>query len=450
MINKELLKEIIVSNEEFILNQVKGIIKREGIIFPDFSASLDVSENKRLPLHKVIILYGVRRSGKTYILYDLFKKYKDRALYLDFEDERLADFEIKDFEKLKEVFLELKPRLTGANRSEVKEKEMIFLFDEIQNIKGWERFCRRITERENIKVLVSGSSSRMMPLEIHTSLRGRAWSIEVTPFSFREYLLFKGMDIQNKNIIYGSKKALVKKHFSEYLKWGGFPEVSLLKSDFEKRKVIKEYLEAMFFKDLVERFNISNIPLLKMLTERLFSSFSSKFSLNAFYKQYKEKLPFSKDTLFSYYYYFLESMLIFETRKFAESSYKRLRNPAKVYLIDTGICKKVTSADRGRILENIVFCQLRRKGEEIFYFEEKKECDFIIKDEQGKLFPYQVTWELKEENKEREIKGLVEACQKLNVKEGVLFTYDEEGNEIAEGINIKITPVWKWLLRPSH
>jgi len=447
MINKELLKEIIVSNEEFILNQVKGIIKREGIIFPDFPDSLDAPENKRLNLHKVVILYGVRRSGKTYILYDLFKKYKDRALYIDFEDERLADFETKDFERLKEAFLELKSRFAGANGGEAKEKEVVFLFDEIQNIKGWERFCRRITERENIKVFVSGSSSRMMPLEIHTSLRGRAWSIEVTPFSFREYLSLKGMDIKDKNIIYGSKKALVKKHFSEYIKWGGFPEVSLLKSDFEKRKVIKEYFEAMFFKDLVERFNISNIPLLKMLTERLFSSFSTKFSLTAFYKQYKEKLPFSKDTLFSYYHYFLESMLIFEARKFAESSYKRLRNPAKIYLIDTGICKKVTSADWGRILENIVFLELRRKGDEIYYFAEKRECDFIVKDNQGKLFPYQVTLELKEENEEREIAGLVEACQKLNVKEGVLFTYDEEGSEIAEGINIKITPVWKWLLK---
>ena len=391
-----------------------------------------------------MILYGVRRSGKTYILFDLFKEYKDQALYVDFEDERLSDFEAKDFEVLKEAFLELKSYLVGKGKE--KERETIFLFDEIQNVEGWERFCRRITERENIKVFVSGSSSKMMPLEIHTSLRGRAWSIEVTPFSFREYLHLKDIDVDDKNIIYGSKRALLKKYFSEYIKWGGFPEVSLLKSDFEKRKVIKEYLEAMFFKDLVERFNISNIPLLKVLTERLFSSFSSKFSLNAFYKQYKEKFPFSKDTLFSYYHHFLESMLIFETRKFAESSYKRLRNPAKIYLTDTGICKKVTSADLGRMLENIVFWQLRRKGEEIFYFEEKRECDFIVKDDQGKLFPYQVTWELKEENREREIKGLIEACQRLNVKEGTLFTYDEEGSEITEGINIKIIPVWKWLL----
>jgi len=122
-------------------------------------------------------------------------------------------------------------------------------------------------------------------MEIHTSLRGRAWSTEVTPFSFREYLHLKGINPKDKKIIYGSKKALVKKHFTEYLKWGGFPEVSLLKSDFEKRKVIKEYLEAMFFKDLVERFNIT-------------------------------KNSFSKDTLFSYYHHFLESILVLEIKIF--------------------------------------------------------------------------------------------------------------------------------------
>jgi len=283
-------------------------------------------------------------------------------------------------------------------------------------------------------------------MEIHTSLRGRAWSIEITPFSFREYLRLKGINIKDKKIIYGSKKALIKKYFSEYIKWGGFPEVSLLKSDFEKRKVLKEYLEAMFFKDLVERFNITNIHLLKILTEKLFSSFSLKFSLTAFYKQYKEKFPFSKDTLFSYYNYFLESMLIFEIRKFSESSYKRLRNPAKIYLADTGICKKVTSADQGRVLENIVFLGLRKIREEIFYFDENRECDFIVKDNQGKLFPYQVTLELKEENREREIDGLTEACKRLKIKEGTIFTYDEEDSIVAEGIHIKIIPVWKWLL----
>ena len=430
MINRSILKDIIISNEEFISQNIKQIVKRENLSFPE-------------KLKKAVILYGVRRSGKTYILFDLFKKHKDRSLYLDFEDERLTDFEVKDFEGLKDIFLELKPELI--------DKELIFLFDEIQNIKGWERYCRRIVERENIKVFVTGSSSRVMPLEIHTSLRGRAWSTEVTPFSFREYLHLKGLNTKDKKIIYGSKKALVKKHFAEYLKWGGFPEASLLKSDFEKRKVIKEYIEAMFFKDLVERFNITNIHLLKVLTEKLFSSFSTKFSLTAFYKQYHQKFPFSKDTLFSYYNYFLESMLIFEIKKFSESSYKRLRNPAKIYLIDTGICKKVTSADWGRILENIVFLELRKKGDEIYYFAEKRECDFIVKNNtNGKLFPYQVTLELKEENEEREIAGLVEACKKLGLKKGTIFTFDEEDNRAIEDINIQILPVWKWLLLPSR
>ena len=425
MLKKEIFKEIIVSNEEFILNEVKDIVKREDIIFP-------------ARLNKVVIFYGVRRSGKTYILFDLFKKYKDNALYIDFEDERLNTCEARDFDKLKESFLELKPHLAG--------KENVFLFDEIQNVKSWEKFCRRVVERERSKVFVSGSSSKVMPMEIHTAMRGRAWNIEITPFSFKEFLSIKGVNINDKHFIYTSKKAMVKRYFSEYLKWGGFPEVVLLKSDIEKKKVIKEYLEAMFFKDLVERFNITNIFLLKSLTEKLFSSFATKLSLTAFYKQYKERFPFSKDSLFSYYNHFLESMLIFEVRKFSESAYKRLRNPPKIYLIDTGLSRKVTSDDIGRILENIVFLKLRKKSEEIFYYNDNRECDFIVK-ENGEFSAYQVTLELTEDNKDREIKGLVEACKKLDIESGTILTFDEEDKRTIEGIKIKILPVWKYLLQ---
>lgn len=426
MISKELLKRVIVSNEDFILNQVEGVVEREGLVLPD-------------KLNKVIIFYGVRRSGKTYVLFDLFKKYKDNSLYIDFEDERLADFGVKDFELLKDAFLELKPSLVN--------RKLVFLFDEIQNIKGWERFCRRIVERENIRVFVTGSSSRMMPLEIHTSLRGRAWSIEVSPFSFREYLRFKKINVNDKKFIYGAQKAVVKKYFSEYIRWGGFPEVLFLESEFRKKKIIKEYLDAMFFKDLVERFNITNIPLMKTLLETLFSFPGRKFSLTAFYKQYKEKFPLSKDTLFHYYDYFLESMLIFEIKKFSESPYQRLRTPAKTYLVDTGISRKIISDDSGRMLENMVFLELRRKGQKIFYFEGKNECDFIIERDNKKLFPCQVTLELNKDNESREIGGLIESCEKLRMKEGVIFTYDEEEDKKVHGVNVKILPVWKWLIK---
>lgn len=424
MISKHRLKEIIVSNEEFILKEIKRIVKREGLSFP-----------KRLK--KAVVFYGVRRSGKTFILFDFFKQYKDSSLYIDFEDERLSEFELKDFENLKESFLALKPHLIG--------KELVFLLDEIQDINGWEKFCKRAVERENIKVFVSGSSSKMMPSEIHRELRGKSWGIEVLPFSFREYLLSKDININDKSLFYGQKKVLIKKHFSEYMKWGGFPEVSFLESELEKRKLIKEYLNAMYFRDLVEKYNITNIPLLEGLKDKLFSSFSLKFSLTSFYNQYKDKFPFSKDLLFRYYKNFLQSLLVFEVRKFAESTYKRMRNPAKIYLVDNGLSRRVTSLDAGRLLENIVFLELRRKGYEVFYFEEKKECDFVIKDD-SKLFPIQVSFELTKENKEREIDGLVEASKWLGTKRGLMLTYDEEQDLNIDGIKIEVIPVWKWLL----
>ncbi len=426
MLSKETLKEIVVSNENFITKDIETIVERENIFLPP-------------KLNKVIVFYGVRRSGKSYVLFDFFKRHKDSALYVDFEDERLTDFEVKDFQRFKEAFLELKPHLSG--------KEMFLLFDEVQNVKGWERFSRRAVERENIKVFVTGSSSKMMPKEFHTSLRGRSWSIELLPFSFREYLRIKGIDLKDRSVVYGPKKPMLKKYFSEYLKWGGFPEVAFSISEFEKRKLIKEYLEAMFFKDLVERFDISNIHLLDSLREKIFSSFSLKLSLTAFYKQYKDKFPFSKDSLFLYYKHFLDSMLTFEVRKFSESPCKRLRNPAKIYLVDTGIAKRVTSADSERLLENIVFLELRRRGGEIFYFEEKRECDFIIRNDSTSLSAYQVVWELNEKNESREISGLIEACGFLGIKKGIILSFDEEEKRKIANVEIEIIPVWKWLLQ---
>lgn len=428
MINKKVLKEIIVSNEEYILNHVNKIIHRKGIHIPE-------------TLKKIVAFYGVRRSGKTFILFDIFKKNTDNSVYIDFEDDRLIDFTLSDFEKLKEAVFELKPYLI--------DKEIIFLLDEIQNVKGWEKFCRRAVERENIKIFVTGSSSKMMPSEIHTELRGRVWSIEVLPFSFSEYLLSKGIDPYNKELLFGKQKAIVKNYFLDYVRWGGFPEVSILESEFEKTKILREYIGAMFFRDLVERYQISNIPLLESLMDKLFSTFSMKFSLTSFYKQYKEKFPFSKDLLFRYYKYFLQSMLIFEVRKFAESVYKRMRNPAKIYLVDTGICKRFASQDIGRLLENVVFLDLKRRGFNTFYFEEKRECDFItIKD--NKPYPIQVCYDINNENRVREIEGLIETCKWFNIKEGEIITHDEEKDMELDGINIKITPAWSWLIKSTY
>lgn len=317
MITKSILKEIIVINEEFIDRNIISIVPRVYIPPPE-------------SLNKVVIFYGVRRSGKTFILYDFFKRYRDRALYIDFEDERLAGFQLKDFELLRSSFLELKPELIG--------KETVFLLDEIQHVPGWEKFCRRAIERENVKVFLSGSASKMMPFEIHTALRGRAWSMEVLPFSFKEYLGARGM------------------------------------------------------KDI------------------------------------------------------LQSMLVFEVRKYAESTYKRMRNPAKIYAVDTGLCRRVSSNDTGRLLENAVFLELKRRGLEIFYYEGGRECDYVTRSPNNQWMAMQVFFELNEQNTEREMGGLAEACEILGIKEGVVITNDEERELKADGIKVYITPAWKWMI----
>ena len=428
MVSLRQIKEVILSNEEFILHKVKKIFFRENIILPQ---SLD----------KTIVFYGIRRSGKTFLLYDLFQKNPDRSLYVDFEDDRLYGFKMEDFEKLKIGFAELKPHLL--------HERPFFLLDEVQTIKGWERFCRRAVEKEGLNVILSGSSSQIGPSEIHTALRGRVWGVEICPFSFREYCQALGFSEFLSKPLFGSRRLRFRNIFQDYLKWGGFPEVCLATSEMEKVQLLKDYYQAMFFKDLVERYRISNIPLLESLSDRLFSSFGLKFSLTPFYRQYRQRFPFSKDLLFQYYRHFLDSLLINEVRLFAESTYRRMRNPAKIYLIDPGLARKVSSEDLGRLLENVVFIELKRRGLEVFYFEEKRECDFITKNEKGQLEAIQVCYEFNEQNRVRETTGLVDACRYVGIKEGKILTLSNEEEFKQEGIRIAVFSVLDWL-RQNH
>jgi predicted AAA+ superfamily ATPase len=424
MISKNIIKEIILSNRAFILESVSGIVPRAAaeVVAPG----------------KTVIMHGIRRSGKTFILYDIFRRNRDAALYLDFEDDRLAGFTAADFLTVQDAFLELRPETAGR---------IVYLFDEIQHVEGWERFCRRVTERENAAVYVTGSSSKLMPLEVDTAIRGRAWSVAVFPFSFPEFLQLRMGRLDRNEILYGTGKVETKRLFAEYAKWGGFPETALAADPLDKTKLLKEYLRAMFFRDLVERYGMTNIALFDALADKLFSSFSTRLSLTAFYRQYKDLFPFSKDLLFQYFHNFEESMLIFAVRKFSESSYKRSRNPVKIYPADTGLCRRVASEDAGRILENVVFIELARRGGEVYYFEEKQECDFVVKDGEGAGFAaFQVCRELTDENRRRETGGLIAACRRLNVTEGTILTDDQEWEEEAEGIKISVRPVWRWLI----
>jgi len=429
MIHAEVFKEIIIENE--------GYIKSVGEIL---SREIDILTPESLRrLKKAAILYGVRRSGKSYLLFQIFKRYPDRSIYIDFEDERLQGIQAEDLERIWEAFLELKGE-------EIARKEGVILLDEIQNAPMWEKFVRRLAEKKGVAVYCAGSSSKITPKEIHTSLRGRIWSVEVLPFSFREFVLAKLGTNSPEKMIYGDKRVQIKRLFLEYIRYGGMPEVVFATNEFERRKIIREYLRSMYFRDMVERYNTTNIPLLDALWDQLFSSYGAKFSLNGFYKRYKNLISFSKDTLYTYYKYFLESMLVFDVKKFTESSYKRMRNPAKIYLVDHGLAKKTTSENLGRILENIVYVHLRRLGYDVYYLEEEEsECDFIARNEETSI-ALQITWHLNEDNKSREIGGLVTASKYTKAEKFVILTYDQEERIEVSGIEVEVIPAWKWLL----
>jgi len=237
---KDVLKRLIV---EFHESELPELIER----------NMDVD----LETRKIISIIGPRRCGKTYYLYYLMKKLiqqgvdKTRLLYINFEDERILPFSVKEFDLILEAYFELYP--------ENKGEEIYAFFDEIQNVDGWEVAVRRIYDGEKMRIFVTGSSSKLLSKEIATALRGRTISYELQPFSFLEILTAKGVEI-TPDLPYSSKRFYVKKLLDEYMKFGGFPEVVLEDNESTKIRILQEYLNTVFFRDLVVFQGISAYP----------------------------------------------------------------------------------------------------------------------------------------------------------------------------------------------
>ncbi|RLE45552.1 ATP-binding protein [Candidatus Woesearchaeota archaeon] len=356
------------------------------------------------------VLSGIRRSGKSTLLKQLMKKIKN-YYYFNFEDLRVVDFTIKDFEKLEAVF------------RENFEKSNHYFFDEIQNVPEWERYVRQKHD-EGKKIIITGSNASLLSKELGTKLTGRHLTFEVFPFSYKEMLKLKG-----------KKKSI--KTLKEYINKGGFPEY--LK--YEKTEILQELLKDILARDIIVRHKIKDVKTLKELTIYLLTNTGKVFSYNKLKETFKIK---STNTIISYISFLEDSFLIFTIPKFDYSYKKIIINPKKTYAIDTGLVKANTasfSSDDGRLLENAVFLHLRRKYKEIFYLKEKKECDFVIKEKNKITQAIQVCYELTEENKQREIEGLQEAMKKFNLKKGTIITMNQK-DKIN---NIEIKPMLEFL-----
>ena len=405
---------------QLIMEQRKIFEKNIHIVNRDFPKNIISSP-------KIIVITGVRRCGKSTLLRQLSKHYKNYS-YINFEDERLLDFTYRDFNNLLEIFLSFDP------------KSKTFFFDEIQVIEGWEKFTRRLFT-EGYKIFVTGSNATLLSSEIATSLTGRNLRIELYPFSLKEYLLFSKFEL--KKVFTTEEKAILSQHIKDYLYFGGFPEIAKSK-DFEE---LNQIYRDIIIKDLLVRFKIRDQKDFRELSLFLLSNVSKKIS----YNNLKNLLEFSNTSKVKNYVDFLrEAYLFFTINKYDPSVKKQIVNDKKIYAVDTGLVNSSSfqfSENRGSILENAVFLELKRRHGEIFYFEEKKECDFIIKSGRNITHAIQVTDNLSNPStRKREIEGLKFAMNRLNLDEGTIITFDTKEDIKEDDKKIQIIPYWKWLL----
>lgn len=401
MILKEVLKEVVIVQRQD-LEKLNIGIKREKL------ADIDLS----LPF--ATIISGIRRCGKSTLLKQASLKLRN-FYYLNFEDTRLLNFDVSDFIKLNEVFQEI----YGSSE--------YYIFDEIQNVNNWERFVRELLDKKK-KFLITGSNASLLSRELGTKLTGRHLITELYPFDYKEFLKYKKL---KKN----------KQSFDLYFKLGGFPEY--LK--YERVEILQQLLKDILYRDIVVRYNIRESNALEKLALYFVSNIGKEFS----YNNLKKMLDLgSVNSVISFAKYLEDSYLFFTIPRFDYSLKKQQTYPKKVYSIDLGLINcnsKSFSQDNGRLLENVVFLKLKQNYKDIYYYKEKLECDFIIKNKTKIDKAIQVCFDFNKDNMDREINGLLSAMNKFNLNKGTIITYDCEDKFIIDKKEIIVKPIWKWL-----
>lgn len=373
-----------------------------------------VPATKSLSSHALVIS-GVRRCGKSTVLLQMLKRMDNEVvLFLNFDTPQLYGFSLLDFSRLDNIIDNQGPT--------------ILFFDELQLVEGWEMYVRQKLD-EGFKVVITGSNASMLSKELGTRLTGRHISQELFPFSYREFLNFRGL---------GAAKESLK----TYMQTGGFPE--FLKNEDEEQ--LATLFEDVLNRDIVARYGIKDVKSLHRLALYLFSNIGNRITAT------KLKQPLSikaTTTVLSWFSHLELSYLISFLPKFSYSSKAQLINPRKVYAIDLGMVNVISNSiteDLGRKLENLIFLHLRRKYTELFYFDDKGECDFVALKNSQVVELIQVCYELTPDNVKREKNGLLQAMRFFNLLKATIVTFSNSDSIKEDQYEIMVVPAYQYLI----
>ncbi|MCD6244346.1 MAG: ATP-binding protein [Candidatus Korarchaeota archaeon] len=399
---------------------------------------------------KAVAIIGLRRVGKTYLLYQVMSelmrrgKRPEELLYINLEDNRLESLTSKDLSYLVEIYARRNP---GS-------KEMFLFLDEVQVVEGWERFVRRLLERRNAHVFVTGSSSKLLSYEIASTLRGRSLTQRLFPLSFREFLLFKGFSLPK--VVTEDDRGLIRGYLEEYIRYGGFPEL-VEYEEFLKLRTLQEYLDLVIYRDLVERFGIEKLGAMRALIRVVVRNFARKSSVRRLYTMLQSiGVKISVNKVYEYFSYLEDVGFVFPIRRLETSEVETMRTIPKLYLIDNGFPTLYGVRDEGFRIENLVALELLRRRYywsplmEIYYWQSRgNEVDFVVKEGGRVRELIQVTLTLDPDVKRRELSALVAASEALGCSNLKVITLDEEGVEEQDGKKVKVLSLWGWLLKRS-
>ena len=424
--DKQVLKQILRDNQQEV---ERYVIEPRDVKLDDFPSR---------------VLVGVRRAGKSYMLYHriqqlLAEGHKwDEILYLNFEDERLENFGTDDFNRLLECHQEM-----------YGKRPMLFL-DEIQNIDGWHKFARRMADSK-YTIFITGSNAKMLSGEINTTLGGRFLIAEIYPYSFKEFLSVHQVSANKLDLLTTEGRAKVVRFFDEYLHYGGLPAAALLPA---KRNYLSSVYQKIYMGDIIARNKITNVAGIRVLVRKMAESVCRPISynrINNLLSSVGGKLSLA--TTIKYVDYCEEAWLLLRLRNYVSTLADKESN-CKYYFIDTGILGLFLIDKETMLLENLVALQLFRiyghdmENERVFFYYDSYEVDFYIPENELAI---QVSYSLRDEDtRKRETEALQKLPKRARCSRRLILTYDEEETITDQFGTIEVIPTWKWLLQSSN